>query len=164
MRALGDLALGLSEIGAHSAARIAFQIVVESNASVLVRANALLELMDLESSAGNRVAFERFRTAAEETNSRMSPSMTVDYQYKVGIGLARFGQHVRAKAALAVGLQLAERHKLNGWYFKLEQAVGELAAAPDKQPASRPVSELCQAPSVKEMEVGLREYASAPAD
>jgi tetratricopeptide (TPR) repeat protein len=164
MRALGDLALGLAEIGAHSAARIAFQIVVESNASVLVRANALLELMDLESSAGNRVAFERFRTAAEETSSRMSPSMTVDYQYKIGIGLARFGQHARAKAALTAGLQLAERHKLNGWYFKLEQAVGELAAAPDKQPVSRQVSELCQAPSVKEMEVGLREYASAPAD
>jgi tetratricopeptide (TPR) repeat protein len=164
MRALGDLAIGLCEIGAHSAARVALQIVVESNASVLVRTNALLELMDLESSAGNRVAFERFRAAAEEHSSRMSPSMTVDYQYKVGIGLARFGQHARAKGALTAGLELAQRHKLNAWHFKLEQAVGELDARPEQQSAPREASELCQAPSVREMEVGLREYALASAD
>jgi hypothetical protein len=129
-----------------------------------VRTNALLELMDLESSAGNRVAFERFRAAAEEHSSRMSPSMTVDYQYKVGSGLARFGQHARAKGALTAVLELAQRHKLNAWYFKLEQAMGELDARPEQQPALREASELCQAPSVREMEVGLREYALASAD
>ena len=63
----------------------------------LVRANAFLELMDLESSVGNRVAFERFRVAAEEHDGRMSPSMAVDYQYKVGIGLGRLGQLRRAR-------------------------------------------------------------------
>jgi tetratricopeptide (TPR) repeat protein len=163
MRALGDLALGLSEIGALEAARLAFQIVASSNASILVRTNAFLELMDLESAAGNRVAFERFRAAAEEHRNRMSPSMTADYQYKVGIGLGRFGQLARAKSALGVGLELAEQHKLNGWYFKIEQAMGELAARPIETLAARPVSDLCEAPAVREMEVGLREYALASA-
>jgi hypothetical protein len=94
MRVLGDLALGLHEIGAYEPARLGFQIVVESNASVEVRTNAMLELMDLESGLGNRVAFERCRAAAEQYRSRMSPRMTVDYLYKFGVGLARFGQAV----------------------------------------------------------------------
>ena len=61
MRTLGDLAIGLREIGAFDAARLAFQIVVDSSASMHVRTNAILELMDLESAGGNRVAFERCR-------------------------------------------------------------------------------------------------------
>jgi tetratricopeptide (TPR) repeat protein len=161
MRALGDLAIGLSEIGAFEAAHLAFQIVADSNASVEVRANALLELMDLESSAGNRVAFERYRGAAEAYGKRMSPRMLVDYQYKLGVGLARFGQTGRARALLTGALELAELHKLNAWYFKVEQALGELAQANAKQSAPRQVSDLSEAPVVREMEVGLREYAAS---
>jgi tetratricopeptide (TPR) repeat protein len=161
MRALGDLAIGLSEIGAFEAARLAFRIVADSNASVEVRANALLELMDLESSVGNRVAFERYRGAAEQYASRMSPRMSVDYQYKVGTGLARFGQAGRARTLLTSALELAERHQLNAWYFKVEEALGELAQANDKQSTPRQVSDLSEAPVVREMEVGLREYAAS---
>jgi tetratricopeptide (TPR) repeat protein len=163
MRTLGDLALGLCEIGAYDAARVAFQIVVDSKASLLVRANAVLELMDLESSVGNRVAFERGRGAAEDFQNRMSPSMSVDYHYKVGMGLARFGQRSRARAALSVGLELAERHRLNAWYFKIEQELEELAKRGEQQAASRQASELSAAPVVLEMELGLREYASSNA-
>jgi tetratricopeptide (TPR) repeat protein len=158
MRNLGDLALGLHEIGAYEAARVAFQIVADSNASLLVRANALLELMNLESSAGNRVAFERFRSRAEEYRSRMSPSMTVDYYYKLAVGLARFGQTARARTSFTTGLELAERYRLNAWYFRIEQALEELAEGLE-QPVSQPVADLSDAPVVREMELGLREYA-----
>ena len=160
MHALGNLAIGLSEIGAFEAARLAFQIVTESNASVEVRANALLELMDLESSVGNRVAFKRYRGAAEEYRSRMSPRMSVDYHYKVGVGLARFGQTPRARASLTSALELAEQHQLNGWYFKIEQALKEPAERSSEQSHPRQASELSEAPVVREMEVGLREYAA----
>ena len=163
MRALGDLAVGLSEIGALEVARLAFQIVVESSASVQVRANALLELMDLESSAGNRVAFERCRSAAEEYVGRMTPSMSVDYHYKVGMGLTRFGQVARGKVALTTALELAEGHNLNAWYFKVEQVLADATARPDQQPVSREASEFSEAPAVREMEAGLREYAAAAA-
>jgi tetratricopeptide (TPR) repeat protein len=159
MRTLGDLGIGLVQIGAHEAARIAFRIVADSNASLLVRTNAVLELMDLESSTGNRVAFERCRNRAEEYRPRMSPSMTVDYFYKIGVGLARFGQMGRARDALTGGLQLAERHRLNAWYFKIEQALKDLAASDSPYTASSPLSELSESPAIREMEVGLREYA-----
>jgi tetratricopeptide (TPR) repeat protein len=158
MRPLGDLALGLHEIGAYNAACVAFQIVAKSNASVEVRANALLELMDLASAAGNRVAFERYRGDAEEYRSRMSPRMSVDFHYKLAVGLARFGKAARARSSFHSGLELAERHRLNDWYFKIEQAIGELAKRSEPSHPQR-ASELSEAAVVREMELGLREYA-----
>lgn len=163
MNTLGDVALGLHEIGAVDAARVAFQIVVNSNASTLTRTNALLELMDLESASGNRVAFERCRAGAEAHRSRMSPSMSVDYYYKLGIGLGRFEQSGRARDALTAGLVLAETHRLNAWYFKIEQALGDLTKRPEYQPADQPASNLSEAPAVRQMEVELREYAASAA-
>ena len=59
-------------------ARIAFEIVVGARTSFLVRTNALLELMELESSVGDRMAFERRRAEAEKAQSRMPPSMLAD--------------------------------------------------------------------------------------
>jgi tetratricopeptide (TPR) repeat protein len=158
MRTLGDLGIGLAEIGAYAAARLAFQIVAESNASVLVRTNVLLEMMDLESNAGNRVAFERCRATVEDYRSRMSPSMCVDYYYKLGLGLARFGQHGRARASLSEASVIAERHHLNAWYFKVEQALADLATRRDDHVQVQP-SELSESPAVREMENRLREYA-----
>ena len=160
MQALGNLAIGLSEIGALEAARLGFQIVIGSNASIEVRVNALLELMDLESSVSNRVAFERYRSDVEELGSRMSPRMSVDYHYKVGVGLARFGQTPRGKASLTTAIELAERHGLNAWYFKVEQALRELAERSAEQSQPRQPSELSETAMVREMEVGLREYAA----
>jgi tetratricopeptide (TPR) repeat protein len=160
MRTLGDLALGLFEIGAYDAARLAFQIVIDSKAKLLVRINALLELMDLESSVGNRVAFERCRNSVEAHRDRMSPSMSCDYSYKLGTGLARFGQSGRARNAFAEGSNLAEKHQLNAWYFKLEKAISELAGTPVEPSPSYEVSELSEAPIIQEMMVGLREYAA----
>jgi hypothetical protein len=161
MRTLGDLALGLHEIGAYEPARLALQIVAESDAGFEVRANALLELMDLESAQGNRVAFERYRSSAEQHRSRMSPRMTVDYLYKVGVGLVRFDQVTRARASFAAALGLAEQHKLNAWFFKIEGAMKELLEGKDSVPAAPRASELSEAPVVRQMEEGLREYALA---
>ena len=158
MRSLSDLAIDLSEIGAFEAARVAFEIVIASNTTLLVRVNALLELMDLESGLGNRVAFERCRSAIEEVRNSMFPSMATDYEFKLGMGWARFDQLGRAREALRRGLALAETHRLNAWYFKIEQALGKLAEIPrEKSPVLQP-SELSEAPIVREMEVSLREY------
>ncbi len=163
MQTLGDLALGLFQIGAYDAARLAFQIVADSEANLLVRVNAFLELMDLESSVGNRIAFERCRVSAEEYRDRMSPSMSCDYHYKLGRGLARFGKAARARDILSAGLKQAETHRLNAWYFKLEQAIAELSAQPEWQAPSHEVTELSEAPSVNAMMAGLREYAATSA-
>lgn len=161
MHALGDVAYGLREIGALEGSRTAFTIVARSSASLRVRVNAELELMDLESTFGNRMAFERWRTAIDEYRGRMSPSMTVDFYYKLGTGLSRFGQIVRAQDALTAGLALAEAHQLNAWYFKVEKALEELRQPPEPPPVTQPDSALSQAPSIVRMEEELREYATA---
>jgi tetratricopeptide (TPR) repeat protein len=164
MRSLGDLAIGLFEIGAYDGARLAFEIVAKSQARVLVRINALLELMSLEACAGNRVAFERWRAAVQEQRECMSPSMTVDYNYKLGTGLAQFGQAKRAHVFLTTALQLAEQHKLNAWYFKIEEAIRKLAEVKEAPAATAPAPSLENNDSLRQIEIGLREYAAAGVD
>jgi tetratricopeptide (TPR) repeat protein len=161
MRTLGDLGIGLYRIGAFEAARVAFGIVINSDTSFVVRINALLELMDLVSSVGNRVAFERSRNVIEENSAKLSPSVTTDYHFKLGTGLARFGQPARARGAFHAALELAERHRLNAWYFRVEQAIKELAERQDQPVPAAEATELSEAPAVREMEMGLREYAAA---
>ena len=163
MRTLVDVAIALHEIGAVEAARVAFETVNTSSAPKLVRANSLLELMDLESGCGNRVAFERCRVAVEAHRARMSPSMSVDYHYKLGVGLGRFEQVARGREALTAALALAESHGLNAWYFKIEQALGELTKRPEPKPVDEGAPSLSQAPVVRQMEVELREYAASAA-
>jgi tetratricopeptide (TPR) repeat protein len=160
MQTLGDLGIGLLRIGAFEAARLAFEIVINSNTSFVVRLNALLELMDLESLSGNRVAFERCRNLIEQSRNSLSPTVATDYQFKLGSGLARFGQRTRAAEAYKAALTLAETHRLNTWYFKIEQALRVLAEQPEQDSRAQRVSEFNEAPAVREMEMGLREYAS----
>jgi tetratricopeptide (TPR) repeat protein len=161
MRTLSDLAIDLSEIGAFEAARLAFEIVINSNTSFLVRVNALLELMELESSVGNRVAFERCRNAIQEGAARLSPSMATDFEFKVGTGLARFGQLSRAREAYAEGLRLAEVNSLNAWYFKIEQALEQLSLRQEDERKQQKRTEQDQEPVIDQVMVGLREYAAS---
>jgi tetratricopeptide (TPR) repeat protein len=161
MRVLGDLGISLLELKAYASARLAFEIVASSNTSFIVRTNAVLELMDLESASGNRMAFERRRAEAEGSRERMPPSMVADYQFKAGLGMARFGRYKRAREFLNAGLQLSEEHRLNVWYFKFERelkALEGLEATETRQPelATPTTAEL---PVVEEVAVGLREYA-----
>jgi tetratricopeptide (TPR) repeat protein len=161
MRILGDIGLGLKEVGALDAARLAFEIVVGARTSFLVRTNAVLELMELESSAGNRVAFERRRAEAEKVRDRMPPSMLVDLHYKTGIGLARFGQMARARHILTAGMELSEKHDLNAWFFRFEAILANLQACETPGPAPAVPPDLGVAPTVEAVAVGLREYAAA---
>jgi tetratricopeptide (TPR) repeat protein len=165
MRYLGDLGISLAQIGAYAAARTAFEIVIASPSSFLVRTNAILELMDLESGADNRVAFERLRAEAESARDRMPPSMLADYLFKLGEGLARFGKVARARETLQEGLRLTEARGLNAWYFKIERTLRSLESGltdtrEPKLPAPAGISEL---PAVQEVALGLREYALSTA-
>lgn len=164
MRILGDLGYALSESGYFEAARLAFDIVVNSNASYLLKLNALLELMQLESAIGNRVAFERRRNEAKGLVERMTPSMAVDYRYKTAVGLARFGQIERARQVLGEALGLAEKHRLNEWYFRLERMVDGLASRQALDSDIKAPAEATATPAVRQMAVGLRDYALASAD
>ena len=158
MRILGDLGIGLFQIEAYDAARLALQIVIDSNSQLLDRANAALELMDLESFLGNRVAFERCRGAVSELRDRLPPSAATDYQYKLGTGLARFGQTGRAREALEQALALAEENRLNTWFFKIEKALAQLQS---NETHHQKAAASSHPPVVEEVMLGLREYAAA---
>jgi len=161
MRILGDLGIGLLEIKAYDAARLAFQIVIDSDAKLLDRANAAVELMDLESSIGNRVAFERCRSAVSEIRDRLPPSAATDYQFKLGTGLARFGQPARAREALEQALALAEENRLNTWYFRIEKALAQLPQLQHIEPNDAAATGSSHPPVVEEVMHGLREYVAA---
>jgi tetratricopeptide (TPR) repeat protein len=160
MRILGDIGLGLKEVGALEAARLAFEIVVGSRTSFLVRTNAVLELMELESSTGNRVAFERRRAEAEKARDRMPPSMLADLHFKTGVGLARFDQMARARHVLTAGMELSETHGLNAWFFRFEGVLANLHEWDTPEPAAV-TPDLGASPAVQAVAVGLREYAEA---
>ena len=162
-RILGDLGITLRDMGAHQPARQAFELVAASRSSFVVRANAVIELMDLESGLGNRVAFERRRLAAMAFAERMPPSMAVDYHFKVGVGLMRFGQAHRAERSLLDALRLAEHHGLNEWFFRVERVLGNLGSCPDSaivrhESAS---TELWESPALAEVAAGLQRCAQA---
>jgi hypothetical protein len=118
--------------------------------------------MELESGADNRVAFERLRAEAESVRERMPPSMTADYLYKLGVGLARFGKTARAREVLSEGLRSSEASGLNAWYFRIERTLQGLTSgvAADVRQAALPASAgLSDLPAVQDVALGLREYA-----
>jgi tetratricopeptide (TPR) repeat protein len=159
-RILGDLGIQLADLGHYTEARIAFDIVLSSQTSFIVRANALLELLELESAVGDRLSFERHRGTARELADRMPPSMSVDFRYKVGLGLARFGQPLRARAVWEEGQVIAERHQLNEWYFRLERLLAHLDDCPRGVGAvERPAVE--RPAELAEVAAGLREFAAS---
>ena len=163
MRTLGDLGIGLAELGALEPARLAFDLVIDSpQASFTVRLNAQLELMALEATTGNRLAFERLRQNAEAHSAAMTPSMAVDYRYKVGDGLRRFGQTERCRSWWEDARVLAEGEGLNQWYFKLDRALVELDGASPKAPAGKPRNPQPDfEPRISRLASGLRQYAHA---
>ena len=163
MRILSDLGYGLSESGHYEAARLALEIVVKSNAGYLPRVNSPLELMQVESAVGNRVAFERRRNEAKELVERMAPSTAVDYRYKTAVGFARFDQVERARQVLVEALGIAEKNRLNEWYFRLERMLNGLTTRPNLVEDIEAPAEASSTPAVREMAVGLREYASLAA-
>jgi tetratricopeptide (TPR) repeat protein len=123
---LGDLGITLSELGTFDAARTALELVLDGDANFRLHTNARLELMQVESAVGNRVAFERHRGAVRKVADQLPPSMAVDFRYKSGIGLSRFGQTERARALWEEGRALAEVHQLNEWYFKLDRLLASI--------------------------------------
>ena len=65
-----------------------------------------------------------------------------------------------AANAAAFVLTVFGLHRLNAWYFRLEQTVGELdsSAAREPEPATR-TAEVIDLSAIQEVAVGLREYA-----
>jgi len=160
-RILGDLGINLRELGAYDAARQCFDMVLASEPSMIIRANTCIELMEMESGRGNRLAFERYRQEARAFEDRMPPSMAIDYRYRIGIGFARFGKEAKARGMLREALGLAEASKLNEWYFRIDRVLRNLALCVEQpEPADSTAHATEMAPAVAQVSAGLREIAA----
>jgi hypothetical protein len=161
MRTLGNVGLDLLHLGWPDAARTAFAIVLRSDAKPTVRLNARLELMALESAAGDLTEFELHHRLAEAARDQMPLSTQVDFLLKTASGRRRFGRPAAARAALVEAQAIAEAHGLHAWSFRTERALRDLDAAGDGSTPQPPATPRRDSPVVREVAAGLEAYAVA---
>ena len=126
MSILCRLGEGLAEMGEADAAQAAFDLVEASVKSSGIRVRALLGSMDVASSRGNRLAFERARAEARALVGRLSAEARITFLHQSAVGLARFTQRGRAAAAWQEALALAQAHRLTGWERTIERITAHL--------------------------------------
>jgi tetratricopeptide (TPR) repeat protein len=160
MRTLGNVGIDLVQLGWLDAARTAFTIVLRSDTKGTVRLNALIELMALESAAGDATAFERHYHAAEACRDQMPPSMAVDFLFKTASGWKRFGQPAAAKATLTAAQTIAEANDLHAWAFRIDRALHDPDPAVSSRLPEPPATPRRESPVVREVAAGLEEYAA----
>lgn len=121
LRALGDLGAIMVALGDIVGAERALTEVARRGTLSDLRANAKIELMHCASFRRDRVGFERWRERALEDFEEALPNIRVDYHLKVGIGLARFDNYVKAEAQMQQALEIASAHGLHDFVFKIER-------------------------------------------
>lgn len=126
LRILAELGAGLAELGATDAARLAFELVADSRIGVLVRADAYVHLMDLASGEGDRIGFERHRTAVRDVVPNMPAQIAVDFGFRSALGFARFGQFSRADEIWRETQALAGTHGFADIEHTIEQVLAGL--------------------------------------
>ncbi len=160
-RTLANLGASLAALGEYDAARCALEVVAARSEVFGSRTNAIIELLGVASAVQDELGFRRYLHEAASRLDAMPPSMAVDYHYQAGVGMARFGSISRSREYLTKGLALAEEHRLNTWYFKIERVLRGLVACPDDEMASRPAPGGVDVSSLGEIASGLREFATA---
>jgi tetratricopeptide (TPR) repeat protein len=133
LRALSDTGLLLKELGLHQAAKHAFSVVMSGQLSREVRLRAIAELVELGAMTGDRVTFERWRRELSGSYDDLPPEDQVDYELKVGTGLATFGHRSQAEKHLQRAIDLAEQHRLNERLFTAESMLKELCECRDHE-------------------------------
>jgi tetratricopeptide (TPR) repeat protein len=135
-RALSDLGTALEQMGHYVAAKDAFELVLTRPVPTGMRIRILLELMGLASTVGDRVSFELRRREIDATDAELPPSTQVDYDLKMGVGMAAFGLTGKAGEYLERAVALAEEHSLNEYLFRAEALLEELRSEPTPEEES----------------------------
>ena len=121
VRALGDLGILMLALGDIAGAEHALAEVVRRTTLPDLLANAKIELMHCASFRRDRVGFERWRERALDRFEDALPNIRADFHFKVGIGLARFGNYVKANAQMQQALEIASAHGLHEVVFRIER-------------------------------------------
>ena len=125
-RALSDTGTLLKEVGCYPAARNAFDVVLAGHPPPEVRANTILELLELSALVTDRVSFERWRQELTQHVPSLTTEQQVDFEVKLGTGLAHFGRQDLAEKHLREALRIAEEQGMGERIFHVEQRLQEL--------------------------------------
>ncbi|HTY07034.1 MAG TPA: hypothetical protein VMC86_10980 [Gemmatimonadales bacterium] len=158
VRALVGLGIMLREVGDLDAAERAFRASLARGDGTEDSENAVLELMECAVRRGDRFGYARWREEARRRDSRFTPSMRVDFHLKQGVADARFGNPARGQEHLAAALELAQRHKLHEYVFRIEGLQSELREPDRLQPVEFAESEPDR--SLEQVRASLRELAT----
>jgi hypothetical protein len=125
-RALSDVGVFLKELGHYSEAKQAFLVVLDGQCSGELRINVELELLELSAIIQDRVGFERWRRIVDAKVDQLPPDLAVEFNIKLGIGLAAFGNKADAMNRLNRAIALAEEYRLGQRIFEAEEHVREI--------------------------------------
>jgi hypothetical protein len=137
-------------LGEREAADAAFRLVEIQTGNAVIRARAALGLMELASQIDDRVGFQRWRLALLGHFSTLPPVVQVEFRYREGAGLARFGRPARARAAWRDAAVLARMHELPAWSDHVSHALEQLGVG------TPPLVELAPSPEVTALADDLR--------
>ena len=141
LRALSDLGMAFKMMGDLAAAEDAFGIVLDAEVcTVEIRINVMLELLHVAALTGNRMGFARWQRALSELEARMIPDARTDFDLKLGIGFAVFGNRSRARQLLEAAVARAEEHHLNAYLFQAEAELKRLDEEPELEPDEAPTA------------------------
>jgi len=134
LRALSDLGESFKSMSWYRAAEDAFRLALADPATPQMRTLTMLELLDLSSLTGNRVAFESWRRTLRAARATMHPEAAVDLEIKLGVGHGRFGEFAMARRHFRAAMHHAKAHRLHAYMFRAEEQLGALDAGNDREP------------------------------
>jgi len=156
VRTLISLGVMLRDVGDLGAAEQALRASLAAGDGTEHAENAVLELMECASQRGDRFGYSRWREEARRRENRFPPSMRVDFYLKQGVAERRFGSAARSEEMLTAALELARKHKLHEYEFRIEGLKHDLRESGRLQPAEP--AELDE--SLDAVRAGLRELAT----
>lgn len=163
-RALSDVGTFFKDLGHYSAANEAFLHVLEDRPVPVMRVNTVLELLDLASLVQDRVGFERWRRELESNYDELPAHERVDFEIKMGTGLASFGMETEGAQRLTLALKQAEQYKLGQRVFEAETLLAEIRAGRMKRIIPPPVQDKKVTPELQSaMDAVFALRAGAPA-
>jgi hypothetical protein len=121
-----------------------------------------VELLDLAALMQDRLAFERWRRAAQEYYDRLPVDERVEFEIKLGYGLASFERRAEGEEHLQRAIALAEAAGLGEQIFRAESLLRELQESYGKPlHAAAPPAEVEPTPELRTTIESLEELASA---
>ncbi len=160
-RALSDVGMFLKELGHYMAAKRALLLVLEYDPPPESRTRAVVELLDLAALTQDRLSFERWRREASGMYQHLPSDERVEFEIKLGCGLASFERRAEGEEHLRRAIALAEEAGLGEQVFRAETLLQEVRESRDKPwPAAALPAEVEPAPELRTTIESLEALAS----